>query len=272
MKKAIIIFMLSFFILISCKDEETKISYTETKIDLTTHKLTTYTINNESKYLVVFETGLGDDHFVWEQKKIPSQLNDKTDILLYDRAGYGKSEKGPSPRDIEKLRSELETVINSFSNEKKVILVGHSLGGMIIRDYAIKNPSRTAALLFVDPSHEYFNQPTQADEDSAYSFFSTNYGKDFGGTMEARELMEDSQYMSGLPNLPDIPIIVLTSMKTDSYNTADDKQRWFDSHEMLKNGVTDFTHIATTKSGHYIMLEEPNLVINNLTLLIDKLP
>lgn len=272
MKDKLILFTLPFFIFISCEDEEAKTSYTESKINLLTHELTTYTIDKDSRYLVVFESGLGNDHSVWDQENIPSQINSKADVLLYDRAGYGKSEKGPGPRNIDKLRSELESVISAFSNEKKVILVGHSLGGMIIRDYAIKNPSKTAAILFVDPSHEFYNQPTQAEEDSAYSFFSTNYGVNFGGTMEARELMEDSQYMEGLPVLPDIPIIVLTSMKEDSYNTDADKQKWFDAHELLKNGVTDYTHIVTTTSGHYIMLEEPSLIINNLTIIINKLP
>jgi pimeloyl-ACP methyl ester carboxylesterase len=272
MKKTLIIFTLPFLFLISCENEEIKTSYTESKINLITHELTTYTIIKGTKYLVVFETGLGNDHSVWVKEKIPSQLLSKTDVLLYDRAGYGKSEKGPAPRDIDKLRSELESVISAFSNEKKVILVGHSLGGMIIRDYAIKNPSKTAAILFVDPSHEFYNQPTQVEEDSAYSFFSANYGVTYGGTMEARELIEDSQYMDGLPILPNIPIIVLTSMKEDPYNTTADKQNWFDAHELLKNGVTDFTHIATTQSGHYIMLEEPSLIVDNLMILLNKLP
>jgi pimeloyl-ACP methyl ester carboxylesterase len=55
---------------------------------------------------------------------------------------------------INKLRSELEIVIDLFSNGTKVILIGHSLGGMIIRDFAIKTPSKIAALRFVDASHE----------------------------------------------------------------------------------------------------------------------
>jgi len=41
---------------------------------------------------------------------------------------------------------------------------------------------------------------------------------------------------------------------------------------LLKTGVTDFTHVATTKSGHFIMIDEPNLVIDNFKLLISKLP
>lgn len=205
-------------------------------------------------------------------KKIPIKLNAKLDVLTYDRAGYERSEKDSKPRNINQLRSELETVIGNFSNGRKVILIGHSLGGMIIRDYAVKNPSKVAGLLFIDPSHEYYNQPSQEDEDMLYTLCKTNYGADFGGTLEARELIEDSQYMATLPHLPNIPVIVISSLKVDASTSESDKQKWFKAHELLKDGVSDFTHITTTKSGHYIMNDEPSLVVDNFNLLLSKLP
>jgi pimeloyl-ACP methyl ester carboxylesterase len=191
---------------------------------------------------------------------------------MYDRAGYGQSENGPGPRNIDRLRSELDSVINKFSNGRKVILIGHSLGGMIIRDYAVKNPFKTAALLFIDPSHEFYNHPSQAEEDMLYDASKNANGANFGGTLEAREFIEDLQYVSTLASLPNVPVIVLTSMQLDATHSSSDKQIWYNAHELLKNGVTDFTHIATTNSGHYIMIDEPTLVIDNFKLLISKLP
>ena len=85
-------------------------------------------------------------------------------------------------------------MIDRFFNGTKVILIGHSLGGMIIRDYAIKNPSKIAALRFVDASHEMYNNLTQAQEDFVYEVYKRVYGENFGGTLEARELTEDTQY------------------------------------------------------------------------------
>jgi pimeloyl-ACP methyl ester carboxylesterase len=247
-------------------------SLAEKQVDLATHKLTTYSIISNSKYLIVFETGLGDAATVWNEKEIPIQISATSDVLIYDRAGYGKSPKGPASRDITKLRIELEKIIDQSANGRKVVLISHSLGGMIIRDYAIKNPLKTAGLLFIDPSQELYNHPSQAEEDFIYNTFNTAYGADFGGTMEARELIEDSQYMTLLPNLPNIPLIVLTSMKTDASHTPADRQLWFNAHEALKKGITDFTHISTTRSGHYIMREEPTLVVDQIKLLMSKLP
>jgi pimeloyl-ACP methyl ester carboxylesterase len=198
----------------------------EKQINLSKHKIETYSIINNSKFLIVFESGLGDDHSVWITKDIPINISYRADVLLYDRAGYGKSEPGPEHRNISELSSELDSILNTFSNSRKLILIGHSLGGMIIRDYTLKNPSKVAALLFVDPSHEAYNNPTQSEEDMIYNSFYSSYGAKGGATMEARELIEDSQYMKALSNLPNIPITVLTSMKTDETHNTDDRERW----------------------------------------------
>lgn len=262
-----------FFTFVSCDKDSDNTTETlkETKVNVGTHKLAAYSIIHNSKYLVVFESGLGDGHSVWNEKKIPIKLSTQLDVVTYDRAGYEKSEKDSKPRNINQLRSELETVINNFSNGRKVILIGHSLGGMIIRDYAVKNPSKVAGLLFIDPSHEYYNQPSQEEEDMLYNLFKTNYGANSGVALEAREIIEDSQYMATLPDLPNIPVIVISSLKVDASTSESDKQKWFKAHELLKEGVSDFTHITTTKSGHYIMNDEPNLVIDNFNLLLSKI-
>ncbi|WP_348065783.1 alpha/beta hydrolase [Dyadobacter sp.] len=239
---------------------------------LGTHKLKSFSVIKDAKYLVVLESGLGDDHSVWNNNSLASQISSNYDVLMYDRAGYGRSENGPGPRNIARLRSELESVINQFANGRKVILIGHSLGGMIVRDYAIKNPLKTAAILFVDPSHESYNRPSQAEEDMLYDASKNANGANFGGTLEAREVIEDSQYTSTLPPLPNVPVIVLTSMQVDANHPSSVKQRWYNAHESLKNGLTDFTHIATTNSGHHIMIDQPSLILDNLKLLVSKLP
>lgn len=271
-QRAVVIFLTLLLSSCSKKNEPSIAEFQETQIRLSTHRITTYSVIRNSKYLIVFETGLGDDHSVWNQNKLPATICSKEDVLMYDRAGYGKSELGPSPRNLVQLSSEFEQVVNSFANNRKLILVGHSIAGMILRDFAIKNPSKVAGMLLVDPSHEFYNHPTQEQEDFIYSSFLNSYGADFGATREARELIEDSQYMATLTNLPDVPIIVLTSMKIDASHDAADRQSWFQAHELLGAGVTDFTHISTTHSGHYIFLDEPNLVLDNLKLLISKLP
>jgi pimeloyl-ACP methyl ester carboxylesterase len=256
---------------ISCKKEEVNVHFSEKNINLETHQLASFSVIQNTEFLVVFESGLGDDHSVWLQKKVADKISKKSDVLLYDRAGYGKSSIFTQVRDINRLCSELNAVISHFSQGRKLILVGHSLGGMLIRDYAIKYPSQIAALVFVDASHELYNNPTQQEEDAIYQLFKDAYSENFGATAEAKELIENSQYMATLPNLPDVPVIAITSMKTDTQHNEADRQLWFDSKEALKQGVTDFTHVVTYKSGHYIMVEEPELIFDTIETLLLKL-
>ncbi len=277
------LFLFISFCVVSCSNDSTTATqpYTETDVDLGTHKLRTYQVQHQSKYLVVFESGLGDGHLAWNPSGTAAEINELaqavgSDILLYDRAGYGNSGISHTARNIDRLRSELEQIIQQKAQGRKVILVGHSLGGMIIRDYAIKNPTKVAALLFVDSMHEGYNNP--AVEDYIYQAMYTQFGVDFGGTLEARELAEDIAYGALLPQLPNVPVVALTSMKDDATSEQSDllngasRQQWYQAHEQLGNGLSDFTHIATVNSGHYIQLEEPELVIENILLLLSKLP
>ncbi|MEE1943776.1 alpha/beta hydrolase [Pedobacter sp. KR3-3] len=275
--KNLILFVSMLFLLVSCKkssptkktDEQT---LTQASVNLGTHQLAAYTLIRQSKYLVVFESGLGDGHDVWNQKNVISSIAATSDVLSYDRAGYGKSTLGPKPRNISTLSAELAKLIEQFANHSKVILVGHSLGGMVIRDYAIKNPDKVAALLFIDPSHEYYNRPSTTDQEQIYNEFKNAYGANFGGALEASCLIEDSNYTATLPNLPHVPVTVISSTKTDALHSTADRKKWFDAHELLKAGVNDFTHIATANAGHYIMVDEPNLVVDSFKALLKKLP
>ncbi|MCD0470763.1 alpha/beta fold hydrolase [Flavobacterium sp. JAS] len=271
-----IIYTLSF---VSCSDDDKKVSpeYPGTVIDLGTHKLMSYIVSKKSKYLVVFESGHGNDHTSWYSTGKSSEILSiseflDSDVLLYDRAGYGKSESNTEPRNISKLTSELEKVIDKFANNRKVLLVGHSLGGLIIRDFAIKNPKKVASLVFVDASHEKYNHFSQSQIDSFYNTYKADYGENSGIALESLQLIEDFKYMEGFPNLPDVPVIAITSVKIDAEHDSADRQLWYDSKESLKTEVKDFTHIKTIKSGHFIQLDEPKLVLDNIRLLLSKLP
>lgn len=276
---SLLTFIIYALFFVSCSDDDKKDSpeYPGTQIDLGTHKLMTYNVSKQSKYLVVFESGLGNDHRSWYSTGKSSEILSisdflDSDVLLYDRAGYGKSESDTEPRNISKLSSELEKVIDKFANNRKVVLVGHSLGGLIIRDFAIKNHEKVAGLVFVDASHEKYNHYSQSQIDSFYNTFKADYGANSGIALETLQLIPDFKYMEGLPNLPDVPVIAITSMKIDAEHDSADRQLWYDSNESLKAGVKDFTHIKTTKSGHFIQLDEPELVLGNIRLLLSKLP
>lgn len=99
--KIIIVALATFLLITSCQNtNDATPAFTETRISLTTHKLVTFSAIIGTKYLVVFESGLGNDHTVWTDKAVASQVNSNFDVLMYDRAGYSQSENGPAPRNM----------------------------------------------------------------------------------------------------------------------------------------------------------------------------
>jgi pimeloyl-ACP methyl ester carboxylesterase len=93
--------------------------------------------------------------------------------------------------------------------------------------------------------------------------------EELGIAKEAEQFMEDYIILDGLPNLPNVPIRVLTSLKLEDGLTLEMLQDWSNSHKALGEGIDDFKHIETDKSGHYIHFDEPELVLNTLNEIID---
>ena len=77
-----------------------------------------------------------------------------TRVCSYDRAGYGWSEPSPLPRTATIMVKELHTLLTNAKVEGPYVLVGHSLGGMMMRVYTKKYPDEVVGLILVDSLHE----------------------------------------------------------------------------------------------------------------------
>src|SRR5215211_9064935 len=101
---------------------------------------------------IVLEAGAGDFSFDWSV--IQPQLAALTRTCSYDRAGYAWSESGPFPRTLRQSALELHRLLESANIREPYILVGHSLGGLIVRTYFAEYPQQVAGIVLVDASHE----------------------------------------------------------------------------------------------------------------------
>jgi pimeloyl-ACP methyl ester carboxylesterase len=229
--------------------------------EIDTARLQVFT-GGEGENTVVFESGLGVDGSTWMESGIFDSIGRTDQVVAYDRRGYGKSSQTDNARGLQALVDDLAMIINRTDSNEKVILVSHSLGGSIARVYAIQHPDKVKALLFIDPNHEKFGEYASMSQmyvDTLVQMFAAEKMK--GAAMEAAALIENRSFLKTLPTLPDVPIAVITSVKTDSEMTAEGVADWSQAHATLGKGISSFSHIKTDKSGHFIYLEEPNLVI-----------
>jgi len=70
--------------------------------------------------------------------------------IAYDRAGLGHSEPGPRPRDGHAIVSDLAALLREIDEDGPVVLVGHSMGGLMVRLYALTHPRQVAGVVLVD--------------------------------------------------------------------------------------------------------------------------
>jgi len=101
---------------------------------------------------VVVENGGAAFSFDWEF--VQPQVARFTRICTYDRAGYAWSDAGPHFDTFDQAAHDLHLLLARADVPGPYVLVGHSLGGMLIRFYQAKYPKDVVGMVLVDSSHE----------------------------------------------------------------------------------------------------------------------
>ena len=68
----------------------------------------------------------------------------------YDRAGMGWSDPGPEPRDGDAIVDDLEKLIAKSGEPGPFVLMGHSMAGLYVRQYALRNPDKVVGVVLLD--------------------------------------------------------------------------------------------------------------------------
>ncbi|HET8941667.1 MAG TPA: alpha/beta hydrolase, partial [Rudaea sp.] len=83
---------------------------------------------------IVLESGSHADSSTWF--RLQPLLEKSARVCAYDRAGYGFSDEGPLPRNLDADIADLHALIDDAQLVTPLLLVGHSLGSNIVRGYA----------------------------------------------------------------------------------------------------------------------------------------
>jgi pimeloyl-ACP methyl ester carboxylesterase len=101
---------------------------------------------------VVMDAGTGTTGLYWSL--IQPEIAKSVRTCVYDRAGYGWSEKSPQPRSLKVMVNELHNLLSNANISGPYVLVGHSIGGIIVRQYAQSYPREVVGLVLVDSAQE----------------------------------------------------------------------------------------------------------------------
>ena len=238
--------------------------------------------------VVVIEVGLGykpgTEHQGWFP--IRDALAQKARVVLYDRAGYGRSDAFASPPTITDYASDLHALFHAARLPPPYVLVGGSIGGLIVLMFGYLYPDEVKGVIMVDAAHpEQWDRmaallpPGLVTEDEAVRAF---YEDDIAAVMDPgrnEEGMDIPASISRLQaaTLSDLPLIVLTAGKGEwdggfpEAVAADIEREWLVMQKELAALSTRGVQRVVEDSGHCMHDERPDEVIAAVSeLLADR--
>ena len=105
----------------------------------------------------VFIHGFGGQAAQWHYQLQKFSLENR--VIALDLRGHGLSDKHVSGFDMPQLIHDLETALTLLKVKGKFVLVGHSYGGAISTEYALKHPDRVERLILMATAGEFKLQP-----------------------------------------------------------------------------------------------------------------
>lgn len=220
----------------------------------------------QGQVTVVFESGFGQGVGVW--KGVIADLGAQCQCIAYARAGLGKSGTDGKPKTIDEHVQDLGAVIDALAPNAKVVLVGHSYGGLLATEFARLHPKRVQGLVLVDPAtmeqrHEFKKADRArvlADDEALLSMLPPAMAEDY--KLLIAQL--DSEAATSPRSQPDVPVALLTSTQVAAEpfvfeETELGKTLWKRQHAVLFAGFSRGTH-QYSPAGHNIHRENPKSV------------
>ncbi|GAB2873104.1 alpha/beta hydrolase [Actinoallomurus bryophytorum] len=245
---------------------------------------------------------------------IHERVAELTTSVLYDRAGTGWSEPADLPRTAAEVTGELHDLLRTAGVPAPYVLAGHSLGGAYARHFAQRFPGEVAGLLLLDPFHEDMaaraprqvlemleqmknqelpeatEEQIEASRGPVEEHFKTwpervrrplveyHLAAWRTGWYEGRNLYDEvAGELRNAPELPDVPLIVLSAMGHDATQAhlwpeellreINDGKRAL--HAELAASVPRGEHRVLEDAGHgWAHEERPDAVLQAITELL----
>jgi len=272
MKKAlkiVLILTITGFIACNSTAQERMVSFDEYQIHINE--------TGKGKPAVIIEAGLGSGYDAYDT--LQTAISAHTKVVSYDRPGLGESGESPSPRTLPNYVNELRLLLEKEDIEPPYILVGHSLGGLIIRYYAHKYPGEVAGLVLIDCIPEgwfsYLMSTHSKEEiEGLNKVIDPDLNNSTGVTQdEWREFQNNCELIKGVQLSKNIPVRVITAVQYGEAQKAlgyhpEDMQVWAQMQANSMSNSTDAKQIITEKSGHSVQETEPELIIDAIIELI----
>jgi pimeloyl-ACP methyl ester carboxylesterase len=241
---------------------------------------------------VIFESGYPNNGEVWSAGGVFQAVSELTRACVYDRPGTAwqddtsRSDPAPQPRTARDVVADLDALLQASGEPRPYVLVAHSIGGLFARLFASSEPGAVAGLVLVDTTSEYQVErlaPITPPEFEDVLYSSQRPSADVLAVYPQIEqiLINDSSAQvrdaQAATPLREMPLVVLTHgrpLGVDGGLPAGfPAAAWEDVIGQLQRQLASLVpggrQVIATDSGHYIQLDQPDLVIAATRSIVD---
>lgn len=223
---------------------------------------------------LVFLHGWGGDRDYWKNQA-DTFATDYT-VVTVDQAGHGASGKDRKAWTVDALAGDIEAVVKDLSL-KRVILVGHSMGGPVALLAAKRMPGTVVAVVGVDTLQDAeFKRPDELVKSLAAGLekdFKGTVSGMFGGMLAEKSDAKLKDWLGEKATSRD-PAVAISLMKdlfaldqkkvfkeagvpVRCINSAGGYQFFTPTAVETNKKYADFEAVTISDVGHYPMLEKP---------------
>ena len=211
---------------------------------------------------VVMEAGGAGHSGSW--RFVQPDVSEFTRVCVYDRAGTGRSESVRPHGTTQAITEELHALLGAAGVNRPYVLVGHSLGGIIVRQFATDFPNEIKGMGLVDSSQGDVRAGLQG-------VLTPEQWEQYGPHDDGFVLPEGTELLG--PDLADIPLVVLTVGLMGTGPPSDVAERIqehrLEMHRELLTLSTNSIHMIAEKSDHGILRNQPEIVVDAISQVVD---
>jgi pimeloyl-ACP methyl ester carboxylesterase len=233
---------------------------------------------------IVIVTGFGEAGVERETSswiQVANAIEKTTRICLYDRAGLGSSDVAPGEnRTSQDMARDLHSLLVNANVPSPYILVGHSIGGFNVLVFTSEYADTVVGMVLVDASHpdqwsaiNAVLPPQSPDEPESIKRIRVIPPASLPEKMDIPASINQVKAVKSLGNLP---LVVLSHSPAWSIDpslppelSGKIEQIWENQQNEFAHLSSNSTHVIATKAGHYIQVDEPQVVIDAILKVIE---
>ena len=214
---------------------------------------------------IIIESGVGMGVDYWKPLLTKLKML-KQRVIIYSRAGNGSS-TATIDVSIQKSNKRLHALLKLLKIDKNIILVGHSYGGIHVREYAASYQEQVIALVLLDPSHEQFSKrlielnKAWADKDDKRLNSLMTRSQEW----KVLQKVYQNEQLKDKGSITKVPTVIVSSSKLGESDwwighSEQGKEIWRELHSSLIRHNPNSIHIVSNSTGHNIPIDSPSLV------------